>query len=260
MRRKFCFAFNFVLLVALLLPLASLAAPVGKFLMVQGEVDLLKQGKLPAVPAKINDGVEPGDVVRTRAKAKAQVLFIDDTTLTLAPESRVAVADYLYDGRSRRATLKVFRGLVHTAVKKIIELREPEFIMQTNTAAVGVRGTDWFTLLTPNSSRIFLILGLLNVGSIDPAILEFVEMKAMEWTEVFFRMPPRLPQKITPEMLQMLNRLMDTGLPPDAFIGPAPEIGKEPPQFRLPGDPERGLPLYVPPIYQRERGGSPGER
>ena len=64
-------------------------------------------------------------MIRTKSKSRAQVQFVDDTILTLAPESRVAVADYLYDGArgQRRVLLQVFRGLVHTVVKQVCSSR-----------------------------------------------------------------------------------------------------------------------------------------
>src|SRR4030042_3962670 len=74
------------------------AAAVGRFTMVEGQVDLLRQGKLPAVPAKVQDGVDPGDVIRTKSKAKAPIKLVDDSIITISPESRMAVAAFVYDG------------------------------------------------------------------------------------------------------------------------------------------------------------------
>ncbi len=125
---------------------------VGRFSLVTGQVDLLKQGKIPAIPAKFQDGVEPGDVIRTKTKAKAQLTMVDDSVITLAPESRLAIADYQYNParEERRAVLRLFRGLVHTVVNRIIKTEEPDFIMETHTATIGVRGTNWFTLMGPS--------------------------------------------------------------------------------------------------------------
>lgn len=249
-RKKMLVTFTMLALIVVL-PLSAQAAPVGKLIMVQGHVDLLKQGKLPALAAKVNDGVEPGDVIRTKAKAKAQVLFVDDTTLTLAPESRVAIADYLYDGRTRRATLHLFRGMVHTLVKKIIQLQEPDFVMQTHTAAVGVRGTEWYTIIKPASTLVYNTTGRLGVETRNPTNLL---LEAMFWVEIFRdRIVP--PRPITPVDLDLLRKLMDTGVPENQEFQVTPPVGQPgAPGYQMPGDPERGLPLYVPPIYQRDLG------
>ncbi|HEY9072486.1 MAG TPA: hypothetical protein VIN67_00015, partial [Desulfobaccales bacterium] len=55
---------------------AAQAAAVGRFTQVQGQVDVLHHGKVPGVAAKLNDGVEPGDVIRTKAEARAQLKFV----------------------------------------------------------------------------------------------------------------------------------------------------------------------------------------
>ena len=62
-------------------------------------------------------------------------------SLTLAPESRVAIDEYAYDpGKSQRqATVEVFRGMVHFLVSKILQTEKPDFIMKTHTGVLGVR-------------------------------------------------------------------------------------------------------------------------
>ena len=124
------------------------AAVVGHFLKVEGDVFLLKKGQLPAVSPKVKDGVEPGDVIQTKNPGRAQVIFMDDSLLTIAPGSKVAIETYMYDAAkgSRNAVLQVFQGLVDTVVSKAVKAQEkPNFIMKTNTAVMGVRGTRWYT-------------------------------------------------------------------------------------------------------------------
>ncbi|MGP7987356.1 MAG: FecR domain-containing protein, partial [Desulfobaccales bacterium] len=118
---------------ALGLPLAAQAVPVGRFVEVEGSVDLMKGGKFPAVPAKVQDEVNQGDAVRTKSLSKAQIRFVDDTVLAVAPESRVAIDEYIYDAakNKRQATVEVFRGMVHFLVSKILQTEKPDFIMKT---------------------------------------------------------------------------------------------------------------------------------
>ena len=133
-------------------------------------MDLLKGGKIPGLPVKLRDGVEPGDVIRTKARAKAELTMVDDSIIVLAPESRLAVADYTYNPASgeRRAVVRLFRGLVHTVVNRIIQTEEPDFIMETHTAVIGVRGTDWYTLLAPRLPRSIWLRGLWASAPIAP--------------------------------------------------------------------------------------------
>jgi hypothetical protein len=236
--------------IALAVPLAAHAAVVGRFTQVRGQVELLKQGKLPAVPAKLQDGVEPGDVIRTKSGAKAQLTMVDDSIITLAPMSRLAVADYQYHPArvERRAVVRIFRGLVHTVVKRIINREEPDFIIETHTAVVGVRGTNWYTLLAPAFTSVYLVQGILGVSSNLPTIPARLLLETGQFTQIPLGKQPLLPKPLTPEMIKILEKMMDTGVTPgDLYLGPGPAKGAEFP-MQLPVSPEQMLRLQtIPP-------------
>jgi hypothetical protein len=202
------------LLLIMVIPSLAAAAVAGRFTQVTGQVDLLKQGKVPGIPAKVQDGVEAGDVIRTKSRAKAQLTMVDDSVITLAPETRIAIADYQFNPArgERRAVLRYFRGLVHTVVNRVIKTEEPDFIMETHTAVIGVRGTDTYTLLAPNFTSVYLVSGLLGVKSNLATVPAYLLMQSMQFTQIPMGLQPYLPQTLTPEVLRMLQNLMDTGL------------------------------------------------
>lgn len=257
MQKKISFGLISILLLVLILPASLHAAVVGRFTQVRGEVDLLKGGKIPGLPVKLRDGVEPGDIIRTKARAKAELTMLDDSILVLAPESRLAVADYSYNRATneRRAVVRLFRGLVHTVVNRIIQTEEPDFIMETHTAVIGVRGTDWYTLLAPSFTSVYLPRGALGVSSDLPTLPAQLLLQSMQFTQVPMGKQPLLAKPMTMEMIGLLERLMDTGLVAGGLLGPGglPPVGGE---YQLP----LGLPispdqrireqLYVPPVLQ----------
>lgn len=221
MTHKRLWAIFALTLLSLAIAAGAQAAVVGRFTQVEGQVDLLKQGKTPAAPARVNDGVESGDVIRTKSKAKAQIKFVDDSLVTLAPESRMAVADYVFDANKgeRRAVLRFFRGVIHTVVTRIMKTQEPDFLMETHTAVLGVRGTENYTVLLPNTTGAYLINGLLEVRSNNPKIPEIVLLNAMKFSVVPLGQPPKMGQPIPPGMLEMLKNVMNTGLNEKMFLG-----------------------------------------
>jgi hypothetical protein len=81
---------------------------------------------------------------------------MDNSTLTLAPESRVAIEDYMFEPakQKRNAVLQIFQGLVHAVVNKVYKVKDPDFIVKTNTAIMGIRGTEFGIRIQPNSSTI----------------------------------------------------------------------------------------------------------
>lgn len=248
-------SFIYVFLVLLLaLPSGAQAAAVGRFTQVTGAVDLLKQGKLPAVPVKVNDGVEAGDVIRTKSKAKAQITFMDDTTLTISPGSRVAVEAYMYDAakKQRHGVVQVFYGMVQTAVSRILQTDKPDIFMKTHTAIMGVRGTKWYTVLLPNATDIYNETGKLCASNIFKEVVGEVCLKGKEFTRVSFNLPPTVPSVATREDFLLLQRQLSVGtkgtssevaVPGGASMAGLPQPG----QLPTPGivNPDIGTP--VPP-------------
>jgi ferric-dicitrate binding protein FerR (iron transport regulator) len=254
MRRKCLWALVALLLLTLLIAASAHAAVVGRFTLIKGQVDVLKGGKIPAMAGKVQDGVEPGDVIRTKSGAKAQLSMVDASVITLAPESRLAIADFHYDPArgERRAVLRLFRGLVHTVVNRIIKTEEPDFLIETHTATIGVRGTDWYTLLGPNSTGVYLPRGILGVSSNLPTVPGLVRLQSGQFTQILQGLPPSMPQVLTPEILRMLERLMDTGLT-DGGLGFGQPAGGTGAQYQtpltLPGSPDQKLlQQTIPPV------------
>jgi hypothetical protein len=257
MQKKIHFALMVLLLMVFLLPTTSHAAIVGHFTKVQGNVDLLKGGKLPAVRVKVRDGVEPGDIVRTKSKARAELTMVDNSVIILAPQSRLAVADYVYNPANgeRRAVIRLFRGLVHTVVSHILKKEQPNFIMETHTATIGVRGTDFYTLLAPAFTSIYLTRGTLGIRSSLPTVPALLLLHTMQFTQVPLGKQPFLAQPLTPAILKVLGRLMRTGLVAGGLLGPHGPAGPGQIQLPLGGPPspsgqQHYQREYIPPVLK----------
>lgn len=231
MKRHFMFK-SMLMLGALMLAYATVAgaAAVGRFTLVEGRVDLLKDGNLPAVAVKVDDAVGSGDVIRTKSLSRAQITFIDNSTLTISPESRIAIEEFTFNAAQskRSAVLKIFQGLALAVVNKIVKAEEPDFVVKTNTAIVGVRGTEFGIRLSPNSSTIMNFMGATQVGNIFPEVSRlflrafkvafsfgwnnnanrWVLLKAMQGTTVGLKLPPTKPFTITREdQMQFMRQL-----------------------------------------------------
>ena len=214
------------------------AKVVGRLTLVEGRVDLLKGGKLPATPVKVGDRVDAGDVLRSKSLSRAQITFIDNSIINISPGSRLAIEDYRFepDQGKRWAVLKIFMGLAHVVVNKIFKVEEPDFIVKTHTAVTGVRGTDFGVRLSPNSSTILNFEGKTRVGNIFPEVLTweqraqkiafqppgggsffvpggYVDLKGMQGTTVQSNLPPTLPFALTPLDRQQFMNQVATGLP-----------------------------------------------
>jgi hypothetical protein len=208
---------------------------VGRLTQVEGRVDILKGGQLPATPVKADDGVQIGDVLRTKSLSKALITFIDNSTLAIAPESRVGIEAYMFDPvqNRRNAVIDLFQGLAHVVVNKVLKAEEPDFVVKTPTAVMGVRGTDFGVRIRPNGSDVLNFEGVLQVGNIFPEVSQllrrafkvaysfgpgtggphhWVFLKNMQGTSVGRGLPPTLPFSITSEDQKQFKNQLSYGL------------------------------------------------
>ena len=209
------------------------AEVVGRLTQVEGRVDLLKGGKLPAVALKIDDTVESGDVVRTKSLSKAQITFIDNSLLTLSQESRIAIEEFKFEPgqEKRQAVLQIFQGLALAVVNKVLKAEEPDFVIKTQTAIVGVRGTEIGMRNQANSSTILNFQGRTQVGNIFPEVSQlflkafkvafsvgswnngsrrWVLLHDMQGTTVDRNLPPTAPFGITAQVQKLFMRQLTT--------------------------------------------------
>ncbi len=241
-----------VLLVFGLLAGLALAAPVGTFIQVEGTVEVLHQGRPPAVAVKVQDGVSKGDQVRTKSQSRAQVRFVDDTVLSISPESSVLIEDYLYDASRgyRQAGLHLFRGLAYTVVNRILRTEKPDFVMKTQTAVFGVRGTRFFTLAAVKYTANYLEQGRAEMTALaaptTPIILNTMEFGVAPVGQ------PLVKGLLSPAELNLLKQWLVTGVPPSVLTGDPPFVsGQRTPPGQIMSGPEvpkdwqKGL--FVPP-------------
>ena len=243
--KKFTFFWVvFVILLLLVGPLAGAQGDVvGRLTQVEGRVDILRGGQLPATPVKVDDGVQAGDVLRTKSLSKAQITFIDNSILTISPDSRIGIEAYMFDSaqKKRNAVVQLFKGLAHVVVSKIFQSAEPDFVVKTQTAVMGVRGTDFGIRVQPNSSEILNFEGRLQVGNIFPEVSQlfrrafkvaysfgsgaggggWVFLNNMQGTTVARGLPPTLPYALSSQdrelFMQQLSTTASTG--PKSFQG-----------------------------------------
>jgi hypothetical protein len=238
------------------------AAPVGNFVQVEGTVDILKGGKVPAVPVKVQGGVDIGDLVRTKSDSRAQIKFVDNTVLTIAPESGITIEDYMFDpaNNNRKAVVDVLRGMVHTAVEKVNTQTEPDFVMKTTTAVLGVRGTRWYTKILPTATDIYTQEAKLEVRNILPGVPGVQIMRNFQYCRVGMNLPPTPLISITPENLKLLEKQMKSGIGtsfngtiPGALAGPhwpplSPQYLGERTQVEYLGSGLYKPPQVIPPV------------
>ena len=93
-------------------------------------------------------GVESMDVVVTE-KGKVRIDFIDDTRVDITEHSRLIIDDFVYDPASGEGSLSLKAGLgtIRYASGKIAKNSRQRVRIETPSAVVGVRGTDFAMII-----------------------------------------------------------------------------------------------------------------
>jgi hypothetical protein len=192
--RVFVASVIFVLALVLMLPAWASTEVVGHISQVEGQVDLLKGGRLPATRLKLQDKVESGDLIRTKSRSQARITFMDNSTLTIFSQSRLAIEEYRSDaaGGNRRAVVQLFQGQVQA-----FQVEQPDFVIKTRTALVRFRGTELGCVIHPNFSTIMNFAGRASVINISPNVGEEVNLDDMQSTTVGWAQTPSAPVDIT---------------------------------------------------------------
>jgi hypothetical protein len=81
------------------------------------------------------------DRLSTSAQGRAQLLFLDQTTLTMAPSSQITLDSFVYDPNRRRGQIGI--GLTRGTLRFIggLSSRRNDGVITTPTATLGIRGS-----------------------------------------------------------------------------------------------------------------------
>jgi len=145
-----------VIATVLLLTSQTNLAAVGKVTEQTGPTEIVRNKK--SIPSAVNTGVEMNDTIVT-AKAKAKLTFEDNTTVNITEQSKLVVDDFVYDPKkgSGKLAMKVVMGTARYASGQIAKTNPQQVAINTPTATVAVRGTD-FSMTVDELGRSLIML------------------------------------------------------------------------------------------------------
>jgi len=144
----------------------AIAALAGKVVLVEGRVDVLKQGANTATPVKQGDPVNVGDIYRAKSDGKAEIIFFNNNTVKIAPKSRVEIKEYMVEGNKTSNIIKLHRGRVQVTsseefVKKVAAFAESnKFEVHTRNAVAGIRGSSMVVSFMQGITSALLVSGI----------------------------------------------------------------------------------------------------
>jgi hypothetical protein len=119
--------------------------PVGIILAVEGEAVLMHADMRRGYRAIGELPLYKGDVLVTMSKARLRLKLNDESIITMVSRTRLTVNDSVFDRAKKRfvSFLKMSIGRARFYVRKVHNMKHPEYRLKTPTAVVGIRGSDF---------------------------------------------------------------------------------------------------------------------
>ncbi len=109
--------------------------------------------------------IEEKDIIKTGNASKLQIVFKDNTIISLGQKSTFKVESYLFSNTKVKARFNV-KGLFKSITGKIGHIAPQNFTLKTQNATIGVRGTTIIGNSTPKKDTIICSSGKIIVNSI----------------------------------------------------------------------------------------------
>lgn len=116
-------------------------------------------------------GIEMNDSVRT-TQGKVAITFEDETKVQISDNSRLVIDDFVYDPKAKsggKLAVKVALGTVRYASGQIAKANPQNVAVNTPSATIGVRGTDFSATVDEIGASTIILLPSCPFGWIDIA-------------------------------------------------------------------------------------------
>ena len=150
-------------------PVTAIAAPQGQKIGVTAIVRNTVSGTLGnnIRNLQVRDGVFFEELIRTGPEGRTQFLFLDETVLSMGPESELALDSMVYDPVTNagemvvNVTLGFFRFVSGT-------MRSTAYRIRTPTTDIGIRGTIFDMIVSPEGDTTVIV----EEGEVSMTVIE----------------------------------------------------------------------------------------
>ena len=102
-----------------------------------------------------------GDTIVSKKNANAQILFIDQTVLTLGEDTEMTIDEFIYDPNSNEGSFvsSVKSGTVKFITGQISKNNPEDLEVKVPAGTLGARGTEFVVLAEKNNQSTVVLLG-----------------------------------------------------------------------------------------------------
>lgn len=161
---------------------ASTQPKIGNAVTINDQVEGITENGVQPIVA--GSDVYSNELVRTGDTGKAELLFADHTNLTIGPVTEIRLDKFVYDPSSGSGTV-VFNA-PRGAFRFITGLQpHQDYAVKTPYATMGVRGTVFYVVITPNSEQVQLGSGEVIVTTISGKVVTMGVPGSILWIDSY---------------------------------------------------------------------------
>ncbi len=124
--------------------------PIGQVKTSDGPVTIERAGAMR--PAKVGDKLFQADVIATGPDAAVGITFLDDSMMSLGPDSTLALDQFAFDTTTHDGTFEssLKHGTLAVKSGQLVEQKPEAMTIRTPSAVLGVRGTEFVVRAVEN--------------------------------------------------------------------------------------------------------------
>ena len=176
-----------------------LAASVGQIAAFSGEVTIHRDDD--KITATRGFDIKQQDMVYTKANSRAQVVFSDDTVITIGQNAVLDIAEFVYDmqnPQNSKADIGFMEGTFRAVTGSVGNVAPDRFNLKTKSASIGIRGT----VILGDQSTIAVAEGEIAVTA--QGVTQIVGAGMMTRTPE--GQPPTAPEPIDEEVVREIEQ------------------------------------------------------
>lgn len=200
----------FALALAFIVPSVATAqsrSSVGAIVSWSGFVFISRDGVDDMIDVEDNETLYKGDVILTAKGSRAKILLNDDSILNISESATFKIKDFVYKKKKsfRFASFKMITGSVRTLVGRYFGSKGSGFEIATDTAVVGVKGTDFIVDIGEGGrSEVFSLSGKVSTRGPSESPDKAIILRPGFKTRVVTGDKPTKPAKFNRERVRAL--------------------------------------------------------
>ena len=182
---------------------------IARVAQVKGAVTMLLPGSKKAKIVKKGQRLPPDTSIVTKDKAFVRIIYKDKTQVNLRPNSKIIIVS---KKPRKPGVLNLLKGHLRAKVVKRGSSRKNKFYIKTQTAAMGIRGTEFETVYNTDNriTTVVTLKGDVRMAKIDPNVVGQVKRRRKKLKKKVNNKGVDKVSKVNPLDLEELDKVLES--------------------------------------------------